>query len=72
MKSFINFIDNKLSIIFNWAVLRSDRPRKRSHNLFYNLLAFICDLSLMSLHLLISLYYKYTNPYGMFSSEEDS
>ena len=71
MKSFIIDIEDILSSIFNWAVSRSDRPRKRSHNLFYNSVAFLCDISLMSLHNLIAAYYKYTLPYGMSDTEEN-
>ena len=71
MKSFIIYIEKKLSAIFDWAVSRSDRPRKRSHNLFYNSVAFLCDIYLLSLHKIISAYYKYTLPYGMFDSEDN-
>lgn len=58
--------------IFNWAVAKSDRPGKRWHNLIFNFIALVCDFILAKRQRTIDWYYKYTNPYGMFSSEDDS
>lgn len=68
MNSLFQFYFNIHKKLFNWAVARSDRPRKRWHNLFYNFIALICDFVMAKSCTIKRLYKRYTLPYGMFDS----
>ena len=72
MEKAFNFIVKAYSKMFDWAVFKTDRPRKRWHNLFYNSIAFYADLSLLILHSLKHYYYKFTLPYGLSDTSENS